>query len=1023
MSAYKKKIIITTLSLVLFTSLAVIFVDQTATSVDADTIDDLLADLGSLGPDDPYLPSATVILPALSAGATVTIDGMRGGVPTTVSDSALSPDPLFVIAAGNMGTYVFENLIIEGYAMEIETGGGGDRVVFENVVFAGNRDHTIVSNCSDLVIRSCIIQGGSDIDITVESGDLTITDSVLYSTFYGYVNTCVYAATDGKVSVENCYIDNTSIEIDSDGMERSELSIRDCTFVGPQFSYSVEVTLPESVTGITLDLSISGSLFTSKDGITGGPAVSVSGVATGSIVIEQCQFGWLGSNYYPLADPVVSLDIYSAPISFLISDTTFCSNYMGDYLTGPPTMLYIVGMTGEIVNSTFWNNMLLDRASINADDRMGCVVIEDAQVELTNNTFLDNYYVYNDGSDVLVPASLEIIWYESVVDMVNNIFVCQYGYDEGFTSTILDEDSCITTLDRNIDGVGLEIHDSIFPYFAGNEGNDGSQAGFSQLDRSAEPPMELISVPAEIETATGAVIYTPVILAEPAEIITVPILPFGDADGWGAAGAPEKDQRGKPRSELTDLGSVSIDTAVFFAMGGYWDIYPYSGYNIGDRYRFMLEEGIGIDYDKAAAIAGEDGSVSLPPDYWYTLLMHPELRFLGWSTEYGAAMPDPMFVVDTYGTMLGEFTIDMVYFATWGEDFVIVFEPQNGSLTPVVKVVVPDVTIGAPLYGTVNGMRLVKWVDEHGNDWDPNDTHPDGNMIVYGVWAAADPPAVSVEFRNGEQSNMVSVPYGGTVPKPADPVRNGYEFKGWFTAAEGGTMWNFSSPVTASMVLYAQWEELTMFTVTFDPCNGALVTTVQVGEGQRVTAPQVSRQGYSLEGWFTAAEGGTRWDFNTGVTGSITLYAQWREGGIVDDGDGGFDTTDGAVVAAVVFASVVASFGIIPIGMAGGSSIASQAAISNVFQQGMFAGGAETSGEEKNRRSVVFSPMNGRPTWTSSVFIGRLVSRPADPRPPKGMRFSHWSESPNGPEFSFMTPITKVTHIYAVYVENDKGRQ
>ncbi|HJJ29238.1 MAG TPA: S8 family serine peptidase [Methanocorpusculum sp.] len=46
---------------------------------------------------------------------------------------------------------------------------------------------------------------------------------------------------------------------------------------------------------------------------------------------------------------------------------------------------------------------------------------------------------------------------------------------------------------------------------------------------------------------------------------------------------------------------------------------------------------------------------------------------------------------------------------------------------------------------------------------------------------------------------------GGTVEKPDNPVRGGYDFAGWFTDAEGGAQWNFSSPVADTMTLYAHW--------------------------------------------------------------------------------------------------------------------------------------------------------------------------------------------------------------------------
>ena len=45
------------------------------------------------------------------------------------------------------------------------------------------------------------------------------------------------------------------------------------------------------------------------------------------------------------------------------------------------------------------------------------------------------------------------------------------------------------------------------------------------------------------------------------------------------------------------------------------------------------------------------------------------------------------------------------------------------------------------------------------------------------------------------------------VVKPADPVREGYIFKGWYLDQDMTQAYNFDSNVTASFTLYANWEK------------------------------------------------------------------------------------------------------------------------------------------------------------------------------------------------------------------------
>ena len=66
---------------------------------------------------------------------------------------------------------------------------------------------------------------------------------------------------------------------------------------------------------------------------------------------------------------------------------------------------------------------------------------------------------------------------------------------------------------------------------------------------------------------------------------------------------------------------------------------------------------------------------------------------------------------------------------------------------------------------------------------------------------------LKVEFNSngGSVVDAVEVAEGEPVKAPADPTRDGYEFKGWFY---NDTEWNFENPVTEDMVLVAKWEKL-----------------------------------------------------------------------------------------------------------------------------------------------------------------------------------------------------------------------
>lgn len=66
---------------------------------------------------------------------------------------------------------------------------------------------------------------------------------------------------------------------------------------------------------------------------------------------------------------------------------------------------------------------------------------------------------------------------------------------------------------------------------------------------------------------------------------------------------------------------------------------------------------------------------------------------------------------------------------------------------------------------------------------------------------------LKVTFNTGEGSSILddSVVNGGKLTQPADPTREGYTFGGWFTDAACTQSFDFASPVTSGLTLFAKW--------------------------------------------------------------------------------------------------------------------------------------------------------------------------------------------------------------------------
>ena len=108
------------------------------------------------------------------------------------------------------------------------------------------------------------------------------------------------------------------------------------------------------------------------------------------------------------------------------------------------------------------------------------------------------------------------------------------------------------------------------------------------------------------------------------------------------------------------------------------------------------------------------------------------------------------------------------------------------------------------------------------------------------------------------------------------PVKTGHAFKGWYTSASGGSLYN-TVTITAAKTFYAQFTA-NSYTLTWDLGNGTTEETKQT-YGEKLTLPtEPTRKNAEFLGWFTEAVGGTQVDANTiyKTDGDSTYYAHWE---------------------------------------------------------------------------------------------------------------------------------------------------
>lgn len=165
---------------------------------------------------------------------------------------------------------------------------------------------------------------------------------------------------------------------------------------------------------------------------------------------------------------------------------------------------------------------------------------------------------------------------------------------------------------------------------------------------------------------------------------------------------------------------------------------------------------------------------------------------------------------------------------------------------------------------------------------------------VYALWAIN--PTLSYNVNTPAGSNAPGTPASQTVPYNTAAADKsgwaagdtgkipGYRFDGWYTAPNGGNKYDFNTPLTGNVTVYAHWIG-NGYTVRFAG-NGATGGNTpdqafQYNIGQNLHRNGFVRDGYTFTGWKRAdnqqAYGDGQWVTNltTQPNGIVTMVAQW----------------------------------------------------------------------------------------------------------------------------------------------------
>ena len=184
------------------------------------------------------------------------------------------------------------------------------------------------------------------------------------------------------------------------------------------------------------------------------------------------------------------------------------------------------------------------------------------------------------------------------------------------------------------------------------------------------------------------------------------------------------------------------------------------------------------------------------------------------------------------------------------------------------------------------------WLDGNGNSYEPGASVPADVTELTVQWTAPT-YAVTLNTNGGtiNNGNVTGYTYGvgATLPAADDMTYTGHTFKGWYDNENltGSPVTAIGGAETGNKEYWAKWE-INQYTVTVKPENGKADITITQDYGTPITAPTLTRKGYTFKGWDKEIP-------ETMPAENITVKAQWG----INQYTITFDTNGGSEIAPI----------------------------------------------------------------------------------------------------------------------------
>jgi uncharacterized repeat protein (TIGR02543 family) len=270
-------------------------------------------------------------------------------------------------------------------------------------------------------------------------------------------------------------------------------------------------------------------------------------------------------------------------------------------------------------------------------------------------------------------------------------------------------------------------------------------------------------------------------------------------------------------------------------------------------------------------IIGEPGTnISIPNDLTDTFYDFVEWRIKGTTTVFtNTVIPDESIILE----------------AVWekNDTYEVTFYIDNNEYDSFLFTAGSTLTL--PSNPEVENYIFLGWYEQNTfvSEYNNLEALPSAHLELYGKLVLIDDYFYEATFDTvgGNDIEPVLQIVGNRILEPNTPIKKGYIFEGWYEEANYQNPYNFNQTHTEDITLYAKWTFDDTYTITNLIASETETKQIILGQGENVDLPQLFREGYIFDWWYTTENYNVRYRdylyFAEPLGYELNLYAKWIE--------------------------------------------------------------------------------------------------------------------------------------------------